>query len=359
MDKTNKEIEESITGCLLGTAAGDSLGLPAEGLPPERQARLFPKTDSHHFILGKGMVSDDTEHTLMVARALLESGEDEKLFAGSLARQMRFWFAGLPAGVGLATLKACMKLWIGIPPEKSGVFSAGNGPAMRSAIIGVVWGHQPEVMEKLLRISTRITHTDPKAYHGALTAAMAAYYSMKNKGKSPDPDEFISSLQGQLGEETQEFVNLLKEAAKSASRKESPGKFARNAGWRKGISGYVYQTVPAVIQAWFSYPGDFRKGLTEIIRAGGDTDTTGAILGGIIGAAVGKNGIPREWLDNIWEQPRSVSWIEKLGEAMAKASGEKTPGKCPPFNSLLIIPRNFIFTLTVLTHGFRRLFPPY
>ncbi|MCP4809501.1 MAG: ADP-ribosylglycohydrolase family protein, partial [Proteobacteria bacterium] len=48
--------------------------------------------------------------------------------------------------------------------------------------------------------------------------------------------------------------------------------------------GYVYHTVPAVIHAWMAYPEDFRNALLDIIGCGGDTDTTGAILGAIVGA---------------------------------------------------------------------------
>lgn len=47
---------------------------------------------------------------------------------------------GLPAGIGLTTLKGIGKMWLGVKPTRSGVFSAGNGPAMRSSILGVVKG---------------------------------------------------------------------------------------------------------------------------------------------------------------------------------------------------------------------------
>ncbi|TVS08433.1 MAG: hypothetical protein EA424_28605 [Planctomycetaceae bacterium] len=43
---------------------------------------------------------------------------------------------GLPAGVGMATARACLKLWLGFPPKRSGVDSAGNGPAMGKAVLG-------------------------------------------------------------------------------------------------------------------------------------------------------------------------------------------------------------------------------
>ena len=162
-------------GCLLGTAVGDAIGLPFEGLSARRAARFYPPPLRHRLLFGRGMVSDDTEHACFTARALLLAGKDAVAFDRHLASSLRWWLAGLPAGVGLATLRAILKSCLGLGPERSGVRSAGNGPAMRSAIIGVAWGPTPEVMAEWVRRSTRLTHTDPKAFHGALAVALAAH----------------------------------------------------------------------------------------------------------------------------------------------------------------------------------------
>src|SRR5690242_17947246 len=49
--------ERALTGCLTGTAVGDALGLPTEGLSPRRARRLFPDVDRYHFLFGRGMFS--------------------------------------------------------------------------------------------------------------------------------------------------------------------------------------------------------------------------------------------------------------------------------------------------------------
>jgi ADP-ribosylglycohydrolase len=107
--------EDAFIGCLLGTAVGDSLGLPYEGLSPQRAAKLFPDTTKHHFFFGKGMVSDDTEHACFVAQAIIRSKGDVEEFQNQLARSLRWWLLGLPAGIGFATLRSIIKLWFGIP----------------------------------------------------------------------------------------------------------------------------------------------------------------------------------------------------------------------------------------------------
>src|SRR5579863_10369291 len=117
---------DRIAGVLLGTAVGDALGLPYEGLSPRRARRLFgPGPLRHRFFLGRGMISDDTEHTCMAGQALLRAPRDVDRFAKSLAWRFRFWLLGLPAGIGSATLRSITKLWLGISPRNSGVFSAG------------------------------------------------------------------------------------------------------------------------------------------------------------------------------------------------------------------------------------------
>ena len=57
---------------------------------------------------------------------------------------------------------------------------------------------------------------------------------------------------------------------------------------------------------------DFREGVLEAINAGGDTDTHGAIVGSLIGAHLGLEGIPEQWRNFRKEYKESLS----LGEAL-------------------------------------------
>ncbi|MBV9852701.1 MAG: ADP-ribosylglycohydrolase family protein [Armatimonadetes bacterium] len=347
--------ENAIIGCLLGTAVGDALGLPCEGLSRGRQARLFPDIRRYHFLFGRGMVSDDTEHTVIVAQALMESSGDLALFPQHLARRLRRWLWTLPAGVGKATLLACLRLSVGVPPDRSGVFSAGNGPAMRSALLGLCCPEDPKKLRALVKASTRLTHTDPKAEWGALAVALAA--SLDSRPGNVRPQDYLTWLQASLEPEAGELIGLVQRAVASACAGESADAFSDALGLQRGVSGYVYHTVPVVIQTWLRHQEDFECGLTEIIRCGGDTDTTAAILGGLIGACVGKAGIPPPLLDGLWEWPHSVEWMERLGRRLAAAMETGQPAAPPPAHSGFL--RNLLFLFVVLAHGFRRLLPPY
>jgi ADP-ribosylglycohydrolase len=101
---------EAVLGCLLGTAVGDSMGLPYEGLSRKAVKARYPRIDGHRWVFGRGMISDDTEHTWIVAEALLRADGDVAVFERHLARGLRFWFLTAPPALGWATLRACLKL---------------------------------------------------------------------------------------------------------------------------------------------------------------------------------------------------------------------------------------------------------
>ena len=169
----------AIVGAILGTAVGDALGLPYENLSRRRGVRLLGEPEQYRFFLGRGMVSDDTENTYIVAQTLPASGGDVERFAHQLGWQLRWWLLSLPVGLGRATLLASLKLWCGFSPHRSGIHSAANGPAMRSAILGAAIDDL-RLLRELVCVSTRVTHTDPRAEQEAAGVALAAYLARKH-----------------------------------------------------------------------------------------------------------------------------------------------------------------------------------
>lgn len=345
-----------IIGCLLGTAAGDAIGLPYEGIPRCRAAKLFGPPDRHRFLLRRGMVSDDTEHACMVAQALIASGADPDAFLRSFGWRLRWWLLGLPAGIGFATLRAILRLWIGFPPTRSGVFSAGNGPAMRAAILGAAVDDH-DLLRRLVHAATIATHTDPKAEHGALAIALAA--RMARAREAVAPADFAMEFRSALEDPDSELADLVDRAAESVTQGHDTKAFAASLGLADGVSGYVCHSVPVAIHAWLAHPRDFRAAVMTVVECGGDTDTTAAMAGGIVGTAVGKAGIPDDWLGGLVDWPRSVSWMETLGTRLAAAMQSGTAARPPVLPPWGVLPRNILFLVVVLLHGFRRLLPPF
>ncbi|MBI5093234.1 MAG: ADP-ribosylglycohydrolase family protein [Candidatus Hydrogenedentes bacterium] len=348
--------DKHVVGAILGTAVGDALGLPYEGLSRDRALRLLGPPDRHRFFLGRGMLSDDTEHTCMVAQSLIEAGGDMTVFRRRFAYRLRVWLLGVPAGVGFATLRALLRLWIGYNPESSGVFSAGNGPAMRAPILGAAIS-DPALLREFVRASTRITHTDPRAEYGALAVALAAQTSAS--GTRVSGAEYLAQVESAFQGKAGEMMALLSQAVDAVSDGSSTEAFAERLGLSRGVSGYVNHTVPVAIHAWLSHPGDYRSAVSAVIRCGGDADTTAAIVGGIVGAEVGEEGIPAEWLDGIFEWPRSVAWLRRLGAQLGATVKSGVPCRAVETPFVLVVLRNLFFLAIVLAHGFRRLAPPY
>src|SRR2546427_13010876 len=71
-----RDLQYRFAGVLLGAAVGDALGLPAENLSPERIRKRWSGEWRMRFLFGRGMISDDTEHTLMGSQALLSHSDD-------------------------------------------------------------------------------------------------------------------------------------------------------------------------------------------------------------------------------------------------------------------------------------------
>lgn len=346
----------AMKGCLIGTAVGDALGLPFEGMTPRRIQRLRPLPLRHRFFFGRGMISDDTEHTCLVAQSLLVSGEDVSLFTKQLAKRLRWWLLGLPAGIGFATLRSLIKLWLGVSPTKSGVWSAGNGPAMRSAIIGVYAGDNEKLLVDLVTKSTGISHSDPRAVKGAIIVAKLA--ALNSTGKTLDTYRCVSQLSAIIGDDDalREIMNQVVESVKTG---ESAQTFCKGQGFKRGVTGYIYNTLPVVVHVWMRHPRDYAAAMNEVIPCGGDTDTVAAILGGIVGAGSGIEGVPKAWVNGIMEWPRSVNWMSKLATELANRSVGNKRHKSVPINIPGIMIRNIFFMVWVLFHGFRRLLPPY
>lgn len=158
--------------------------------------------------------------------------------------------------------------------------------------------------------------------------------------------------------EKRNWRRALDKAAEHLARGDTLRQFADSLGLQSGVTGYVVHTVPVALYAWLRSPSEYRRSVEGVIRLGGDTDTTAAIVGALVGASQGASAIPPEWLERLWEWPRTAGWMCRLGERLAHEWGNPDAATLPLFWPGLI-PRNALFLLLVLLHGLRRLLPPF
>lgn len=326
-----------VLGCLLGGAVGDAYGLPMEGISPRRVKKLFSAQGVYTFIpiIHGGMVSDDTEHAVMTVQAFIKSAGDEQKFRQSLKRRLILWLMALPAGVGMATGRSIFKMMLGL--SNTGVYSAGNGVAMRASVLGVLCDNL-EQLQKLIKISSRLTHTDPKAEQGALLIALLAWLECRHGDW--DNTQCLAFIEPFIEVELWHLIE---------NYQPSP---------KHGITGYIYDTVPAVVQAWQKYRNQPLDGLNYLIAQGGDTDTVGAIFGGIVGVRHGEALFSQ--MQGVWCEPvLTEKWLKKLATQANMVYQTSTPQTPLRFGGVRTLVRNMGFLGIVLLHGFRRLLPPY
>ena len=293
---------------LRGVALGDSLGLVYEGLKNGRGLRLYPFPLRQRLIFGRGFVSDDTVQSAIVLVALKRSEGDVERFGRELAKGLRAWFLSAPPGIGLSTIKACLRLCLGVNWRKSGVYSGGNGAAMRVAVLGAVFSNDDENRVRFVDVCSRVTHTHPLAVAGAQVVALAA--ALEVEGRVDEFDELVAKLEPD---------------------------WPWDQGWSdSGPSGYVVESVNAAVAIWRKRLS-LLESMEEVVRLGGDTDTIGAIVGGMMGADLD------DVESDLW---RIMGWpgLEDIGE------------RVPYFR---LLGSHLVELPIILANGFRRLLPPF
>ena len=343
-DSTSKT--DRLIGCLIGSAVGDSILLPSEGLSRTVVSRRFSGPLRQRLLFGRGMISDDTEHAFLTAQSLLSGGEDSRRFARHLAGRLRWWLLALPGGCGRATGLGILRLWCGISPERSGIRSAGNGPAMRAAIIGLRWAQDHTQRIAFITASTNMTHRDPQALSAALAVAEAAAW-IASQGESAA----LWDAWERCGNDPtwNDSVALLRRSLADGSTVDE---LAIRLGCSQRVSGYAMHSVPVALYAWLRHRHDPETGIAALLRCGGDTDTMAAIAGALFGADDGEAVFPASWVSRICEWPISPQRLRAAGTAIAHDKNRAVFWAWP------VLPmRNLVFLVIVIGHGIRRLWP--
>lgn len=340
---------DRLSGTLLGTALGDALGLPAEGLSARVIQRRFGRVERFHLLGATGFVSDDTEQAALVAQALARHPDDPEGCIRSFRRSLLGWFCRLPWGIGMATLRACVRIALSRP--STGVLSAGNGAAMRAAIVGVFFQDRPSRRTELGRALAEVTHRDIRAIEGALyVAELAAACARCPVGTSPT----YPSAQARHVVIHPELAAAIDRAADLARDRVATTEAAAICG----CSGFVVHTVAFATYCFLRYGETPLLALTEAVSAGGDTDSVGAVVGAWLGALHGESGLPEDLMRRIHDGPFGPSHLRALGNTLARLQeGHRDP--VPAFSPTVALARNLALYPVVIAHGLRRLLPPY
>lgn len=341
--------QDRLVGVLLGTALGDALGLPAEGLKPHVITRRFGSMDRFHLLGPTGFTSDDTEMTALVGHCLLGHPRDVNACVRAFGWAVRGFVARLPFGIGLATLRASFRLLLGL--RRSGVPSAGNGAAMRAAVVGAFFAGDGPRCRDFSDALARVTHTDVRAVEGARFVALLASQCVAGASTQDRAHMANTALAGVEEPSLRQALALAVELAAGTGS-------AQDAAVRLGTDGFVLRSVPWALWCFVRHGGAVLEALQVCIAGGGDTDTNAAILGGWLGGLHGAAALPQHLVERLQGGPFGRAHLTALGTALAARAADQ-PAVTPRYWGVLGLLRNLALYPVVLAHGFRRLLPPY
>jgi ADP-ribosylglycohydrolase len=241
-------------------------------------------------------VTDDTVMALSIVRCLKRHGcivQDAlaDAFAEEYRREPNRGYGGMARQILCAIGEGLS--WKAIAREAfDGQGSCGNGGAMRSAPIGAYFADDYDRVVYETKLSAEITHAHPDGKTGAVAAALAAAWMVREQPSGSKPDHALIHFVLERIPKTETFHALRK--ALEVPLTLSPRSAASILGNGSGV--IASDTVPFCLWCAARHPDNFTEALWTTVSGLGDRDTTCAIVGGIVALSAGRNGIPAEWL---------------------------------------------------------------
>lgn len=313
------EKNDRIKGGILGVIVGDALGLPVQFLTREEVSKK-PVTGMRGygtFNYPAGTWSDDGSLTLCTVESLTLAGYN----LSDLSERFLKWFdRGYLTpfeeafDIGGTTAEAMEQLKRGVHPVEAGPkdeHSNGNGSLMRILPAALYFSELPdeEFIQKLAEIS-RVTHGHPRsqlgcALYGLLVKALLA-------GESPVGAYEMLREKAQTLFSESELEKELK-----AYQRILDGSLIALPEEKIYSSGYVVDTLEASIWCLLQ-AADFKETLLRAVNLGEDTDTVGAVTGGLAGIYYGYTDIPPEWVHTLIKKDQILKQIESYINACSK-----------------------------------------
>ncbi|QLY33648.1 ADP-ribosylglycohydrolase family protein [Nocardia huaxiensis] len=286
MDLSAEQADRA-AGVLLGTAAGDALGAGYEFTHPRPEV-VIDMIGGGAFNWAPGEWTDDTAMAIAIARAGAEAGNlHEESGLDAVAAEFVRWWDSEPPDVGNQTAQILQ--WrstsgreMQVHAHELGGLKAGNGSLMRTAPVALAYLGDEMLCKKAAALVSSLTHYDEQAIGACKLWTLAIRHAVLY-GTYDGVRESLSLVDAG-------FWGPLLDRAETGS----PEDFPKN-GW----------VVHALQTAWWAITNaETLPGALELaVRAGGDTDTTAAIAGGLLGARWGASAIPQRWRDLLHGYP--------------------------------------------------------
>ncbi len=320
---------DRILGGVAGVVVGDALGLPVQ-FETRAEVRAHPIVGMRGhgtFDLPAGSWSDDGSMTLCTALALTERGFDPAALADRFVRWYRDGDVtpfGHAYDIGNATDTAMRALERGTPPLSAGpksVYNNGNGSLMRILPVALYAANLPDAeLVRTVSDASRITHGHPRSQLGCVLCALLVRELLA--GAAPE-----AAYRALCDGAAAAVAGTGLEAERPAYRRVLDGGLAALPEAEISGSGYVVHTLEAALWALLT-TRSYEDALLRAVNLGEDTDTVGAVCGGLAGVRYGLSGIPAGWRAALVRGDEIDAWVRAFAAAVPGA-GAATAESAP------------------------------
>lgn len=335
---------DSFRGCLLGGAVGDALGAAIEFDPlPSIRDQFGPAglTDFAPAYGRLGAITDDTQMTLFTAEGLLRSASSGRDLVTITHRAYLRWLSTQGGRVAFAESAPG---WLVKHPELSSRRAPGRtclsalqsgrrgaradplndskgcGGVMRMAPVGLAALADPFRVGADL---AALTHGHPSGFLPAGFVAQLVADLVAGAHLRDAAERGLERLASEKGhEETRDAVRSALEAADEGD--PSPGIVQSLGG------GWVGEEALGIGLYCALVARDFEHGVLLAVNHSGDSDSTGAVAGNLLGLIRGEEDIPARWLERLELREAIAAVAEDLWSAFGPDRRPPDPARYPP-----------------------------
>lgn len=321
---------ELVEGVVLGTAVGDALGLPFETQSAEQirlnHGRVTTFIGGGHRDFSDappGTWSDDTQLTL----AILDSLSSQQNFSiESIANRHIESLNESGAGWGKSTRDSILRYaesgdWqtSGKASQYSGV---GNGIAMKISPMGLYAASNEipaEILDQQIADISRLTHPTSLATSSGLAQTYGILSCLEQDPSTFSSEKFIKEVVSASARGRSFLPETLNDDDLTKRLKLLPNfedyDESRIIDEFGGGTSYVYNSLPFSMMFFLKNPTSMES-IYNVVNAGGDTDTNGAIVGALLGALNGPGVFPRELISKLHNPERISEATDRFCDSM-------------------------------------------
>lgn len=314
-----KNAVKQMKAVMLGHAIGDALGVPVE-FEERSILEISPVTDMSGYgtyPFPKGTWSDDTSMSLATLDALCTDRIDYTSIMENFVKwytQNDYTPTGEAFDMGVTCKRAIMNYLSTENPSavECGLvseYSNGNGALMRihpfALMIWLVEKLRKD-FESIIDNASALTHAHERSKLACKIYTLILLALLEN----PQRESIASALKSA---KNKYFSN----SEYSCFLRIFDDSFGDLPTCEIKSSGYVVYTLEAALWCVLTTES-YEECVLKAVNLGGDTDTVGAVAGGLAGALYGYDSIPEKWLDTLIRRDRIEEMCERAYVAWMK-----------------------------------------